>query len=85
MYEENFAKAMPDFRAIVGEEWVANDKETLFAYRAADSAFDDEVFLPSAVIAPSNVEEVQAIVRAANVHKTPLWPISTGKNYCYGG
>lgn len=84
-FAANFKAAIPDFRAIVGEKWVANDEETLFAYRAADSASDDESFLPSAVISPASVEEVQAVVRAANVHKTPLWPISTGKNYAYGG
>jgi 4-cresol dehydrogenase (hydroxylating) len=30
------------------------------------------------------VEEVQAIIRIANQHKTPLWPVSRGKNLGYG-
>lgn len=42
-------------------------------------------FLASAVISPRNVAEVQAIVRAANEHKVPLWPISIGRNLGYGG
>ena len=84
-FQANFAQALPDFRAIVGDKWVITDAESLFAYRAPDSTVDDDVFLPSAVIAPASVEEVQAIMKAANKHNTPFWPISTGKNYMYGG
>ncbi len=31
------------------------------------------------------MEQVQAIVRIANQYKVPLWPISRGKNFGYGG
>ena len=31
------------------------------------------------------MEQVQAVVKAANKHKIPLWTISTGKNLAYGG
>ena len=31
------------------------------------------------------VEQVQQVVRIANKYRTPLYPISTGKNYGYGG
>ncbi len=41
--------------------------------------------MPSAAIAPANTEEVQACVRIANQYKVPLWPISRGKNFGYGG
>lgn len=44
-----------------------------------------DFFLASAVIAPRNVSEVQAIVKAANEHLVPLWPISIGRNSGYGG
>lgn len=44
-----------------------------------------DFFLASAVIAPRNVADVQAIVKAANQHKVPLWPISIGRNSGYGG
>jgi hypothetical protein len=40
-----------------------------------------DFFLASAVIAPRNVADVQAIVRAANEHKVPLWPISIGRKH----
>ena len=36
-------------------------------------------------MAPTTVEQVQAIVRIANEHRIPLYPISTGKNLGYGG
>jgi 4-cresol dehydrogenase (hydroxylating) len=39
---------------------------------------------PVGAVAPRTVEEVQAIVLAANRHHQPLWPISTGKNMGYG-
>ena len=37
-----------------------------------------------AVLLPDSVEQVQEIVRIAGEHKTPLYPISTGKNWGYG-
>ena len=39
----------------------------------------------SAAVAPSSVEEVQAIVQIANEYGLPLYPISTGRNLTYGG
>ena len=44
-----------------------------------------DFFLASAVVAPRNVSDVQTIVKAANEHKVPLWPISIGRNSEYGG
>ncbi|RYG80177.1 FAD-binding oxidoreductase, partial [bacterium] len=39
----------------------------------------------SGAVAPGSVEEVQAVLRIANEHRIPLWPISRGKNLGYGG
>ncbi len=36
-------------------------------------------------MAPASAEEVQAVVKLANQHRIPLWPISRGKNFGYGG
>ncbi|WP_329363392.1 FAD-binding protein [Streptomyces sp. NBC_01483] len=41
--------------------------------------------VPSGVVSPTSVEEVQAIARIANEHRVPVWPISRGKNNGYGG
>jgi 4-cresol dehydrogenase (hydroxylating) flavoprotein subunit len=46
---------------------------------------DENKHMPGAAVAPGTVEEVRAIVRLANEHKVPLWPISRGKNFGYGG
>ena len=39
-----------------------------------------DFFLASAILAPRNVADVQAIVRSANEHRIPLWPVSIGRN-----
>lgn len=82
-----FAKALDAFRAIVGAEWVFSSEDDVALYRDAYSPLWDQPdeLVPSAAVAPHSVEEVQAIVRAANEHKVPLFPISTGKNLGYGG
>jgi hypothetical protein len=47
--------------------------------------FDAEEFIASAVVYPGSVEEVQIIVRWANKHLIPIFPISIGRNLGYGG
>jgi 4-cresol dehydrogenase (hydroxylating) flavoprotein subunit len=42
-------------------------------------------FQPGAVLMPSSVEEVQAILRIANELRIPLWTSSQGRNNGYGG
>lgn len=46
---------------------------------------DDAGHKPAGAVAPTSVEEVQAVVRIANQYFLPLWPISRGKNLGYGG
>ncbi|MBN1240086.1 MAG: FAD-binding oxidoreductase [Gammaproteobacteria bacterium] len=84
---EAFAAATRAFAAAAGDEWVFTSDDELIPYRDYWSPVPDpeEALLPSAAVAPASVEEVQAIVRAANEHRTPLFPISTGKNFAYGG
>jgi len=40
---------------------------------------------PAGAVAPETVEQIRAIVGIANRHRVPLWPISRGKNFGYGG
>jgi len=42
-------------------------------------------FQPSAVLLPTSVEEVQAILQVANEYKVPVWTSSQGRNNGYGG
>ena len=84
---EDFEAALRQFAAAVGAEWVLTSDEDLAAYRDHYSPVplaEDEL-LASAAVAPTTVEQVQAIVRTANTYKIPLYPISTGKNFAYGG
>jgi len=85
--QSDFAEALRRFEAAVGRQWVFTSDEDLDLYRDAYSPFwgEPEERLASAAVAPASVEEVQAVVRAANALKVPLYPISTGKNLGYGG
>ncbi len=84
---EHFEAAIQAFQDIVGSEWVFTSDEDLHAYRDHFSYLKDEPNdpIPSAAVGPDRVEQVQAIVRVANQHKIPLYAISTGKNFAYGG
>ncbi len=82
-----FATAIGKFRDAVGKDWVFDSDADVALYRDAYSPQwgQPEELLASAAVAPDTVEQVQAIVRIANEHKIPLYPISTGKNLGYGG
>ncbi len=41
--------------------------------------------VPAAVAYPTSAEQVQRVVEIAGKYKTPVWPVSTGKNWGYGG
>lgn len=82
-----FSSATREFAATVGEEWVLTSDDDLGPYRDHWSPVPqpDQELLASAAVGPANVEQVQAIVRTANKYRIPLFPISTGKNFGYGG
>jgi (+)-pinoresinol hydroxylase len=84
---QNFERAIREFEAAVGREWVFTSDDDLYAYRDHFSYIKDQPneLIPSAAVGPDNTEQVQAIVRTANTYKIPLYAISTGKNFAYGG
>lgn len=41
---------------------------------------DEEEFVASALVYPGSTEEVQKVVRWANKHLIPIFPISMGRN-----
>jgi 4-cresol dehydrogenase (hydroxylating) len=78
-----FDKALGDFRRALGDGAVLSaeeDRQTYIDPYAMGDGLDHDC---SAILAPG-AEEVQAIIRIANQHKTPLWPVSRGKNLGYG-
>ena len=83
----NFDRALRDFEKAVGAQWVFTSDADVALYRDAYSPFqgEPEERVASAAVAPYTVEEVQAVVRAANTYRIPLYTISTGKNLGYGG
>jgi 4-cresol dehydrogenase (hydroxylating) flavoprotein subunit len=79
-----FGRALKAFAAAIGEKNVFAGADDQVAY-SDHYAADETAHRPGAAVAPASVEEVQAIVRIANQFKIPLWPISRGKNFGYGG
>ncbi len=80
-----FDKAIAAYEGVVGKDWVMAtdlDRDT-YSDIYAPGPTEDE-WPPSAAVAPETVEEIQAIVRLANEHRTPIWPVSRGKNLGYG-
>ena len=72
------------FAAAIGAEWVMTREDDRIAY-SDHFAANEDTHRPSGAIAPANTEEVREVVRIANRYKVPLWPISRGKNFGYGG
>lgn len=84
MKPSDLSAALKAFQAVIGADNVFASDMDRVAYSDHYSP-DENRHMPGAAVAPGSVEEVQAIVRLANDHKLPLWPISRGKNFGYGG
>jgi (+)-pinoresinol hydroxylase len=84
---DDFAAALAAFEHAVGPRWVFTTEDDLALYKDAFSPFlgEPEERWAAAAVAPQSVEEVQSIVRSANAHRVPLYPISTGRDLGYGG
>jgi len=84
---QSLQQALRDFTALLGSDralFLADEDKDAYSDHFA-GADQMAAHRPSAAIAPETVEEVREIVRIANRHGTPLWPISRGKNFGYGG
>jgi (+)-pinoresinol hydroxylase len=83
----DFEAALRAWRDAVGSDWVFTSDADVALYRDAYSPYwgEPEERVASAAVAPSTVEQVQAVVRTANRYRIPLYAISTGRNLAYGG
>lgn len=81
--ETSLDNALKAFAAVVGAQWVFSTDQDRDTY-VDHYGFDVNAHVASAAVAPISAEEVQALVKLANEHKVPLWPISRGKNFGYG-
>ncbi|MEJ0039680.1 MAG: FAD-dependent oxidoreductase [Gammaproteobacteria bacterium] len=80
-----FGAALAAFERVLGKEHVLatdTDRETYLDLYAPGNEI---THAPSAALVVSSTEQVQEVVRIANQRRIPLWPISRGKNYGYGG
>ena len=78
-------RALDAFAGVVGREWVLDTDLDRDTYRDLYQPANETRHVPAAAVAPASTEEVQALLRLANEHRVPLWPISRGKNLGYGG
>src|SRR3954471_20979192 len=74
-------KFADELAKIVGAQNVIHDQERIGQYEQATFKTDQRICL---VALPASVEEIQAVVRAANAFKVPLYPISRGRNWGLG-
>lgn len=80
-----FEKALKAIAGIVGEEWTISDPKRLAPYDDPYSPGLTDDYRPSAAVLPANADEIKAVLGIANRYGLPLWTISTGRNYAYGG
>jgi 4-cresol dehydrogenase (hydroxylating) len=77
--------AVNTFVATLGPDAVLTSERDLREFRDPYAYVGWDDFAASAVVMPTTVEEVQAVVRIANEHRVPLWAFGQGRNYTYGG
>jgi len=83
--ERALNRALDAFASVTGREWALRSDEDRDTYLDVYAPGNEASHAPAAAVAPASTEEVQAILRLTNEHRIPLWPISRGKNYGYGG
>lgn len=77
--------AVEAFAEALGPDAVLTSEHDLREHRDPYSFAGWDEFTASAVVLPSTVEQVQAVVRIAGRHRVPLWTFSQGRNNAYGG
>lgn len=87
MNAADFAAFLSELRSVAGADWVWSGEADMFPYRDSFSPVwnTQQERHASAAVAPADVEQVSQIVRIARRRRVPLYPISTGKNFGYGG
>ena len=83
--ESSVDGAVEAFIRALGPDAVLSSADDLGEFRDPYDFKGSDEFIPSAVVMPATVEEVQAVVRIANEFRVPLWTFGQGRNYAYGG
>jgi len=74
-------QALSEWREILGSEHVLTSDAMRDHYARTTQPRGTR---PRAILLPSSVQEVSALVQIASRHSVPLYPISRGKNWGYG-
>lgn len=82
---KNLDEAFRRFTQLLGEDAVFRTDLDRDHYQDPFPPGDPTDFRPCGAVAPSSLEEVQAVVRIANDLLVPLWTSSNGRNLGYGG
>ena len=80
-----YDRAIAAVRKAIGEDKVFDTELDRDTYIDPYALGDGLNHAPCAAVSPTSVEEVQALVRIANEHRLPLWPVARGRNLGYGG
>jgi 4-cresol dehydrogenase (hydroxylating) flavoprotein subunit len=83
--QSEFEQACKELREALGDDHVRTAEDQLEAYYDPYSPGLKERYAPSAAVLPANVEEIKAVLAIARAARLPLWTVSTGHNYAYGG
>ncbi|HEY2591924.1 MAG TPA: FAD-binding oxidoreductase [Steroidobacteraceae bacterium] len=81
----SFARALVELRKVVGPEHVLTDREALLPYEKLMLPAPADEYMPSGALLAATVEQVQGVLAVCGKYRVPLWPISTGRNFGYGG
>ena len=74
------ASALEAFAKVLSADRVLTSPEDLREFGDPFEPDAWQLYVPSAVVMPVTVEEVQAVVRIANEHRIPLWTHGQGRN-----
>jgi 4-cresol dehydrogenase (hydroxylating) len=83
--EADFQRALDAFAAIVGRDALVSGEGATHSWLDPFAPGDALAHAPSAVVMPSDVDEIRALLTVANRYRVPLWTVSTGRNFAYGG
>ena len=83
--DKALAAALDGFVAALGSAAVLTSEAELAEFRDPFAHATWDSYTASAVVMPTTVEEIQAVLRVANEQKVPLWTHSQGRNNGYGG
>ena len=85
MPESVFQQALTAFRAIVGQNTVLVGDGAVEPYLDPFAPGDARAHEASAIVMVRDVEQLRAVLGVANRYGVPLWSVSTGRNFAYGG